>query len=524
MSRFIAVIFLFLSAATYAAPRITIEPIGTYRTGVFDAGAAEIVAYDAGTRRLFVVNAAATTVDVLDIRNPASPQRVATLDASALGASANSVAVKKGLVAVAIEAPIKTDPGLVAFYDARSLRLLKTAPAGALPDMVTFTPDGTAVLVANEGEPNDDYTIDPEGSVTYIDLSRGVAKAKTHQISFTDFNARRAELLEKGVRIFGPNATVAQDLEPEYIAVSEDRRYAWVTLQENNALAKLDLRKVKVDSILSLGSKDHDRPMNAFDASDRDGSINLAFWPVRGLYLPDGIAAYSARGKTYLVTANEGDARDYDGFAEEIRIKDVELDPAVFPDASDLQQDQQIGRLNVTATLGDADADGQYERLFSLGGRSFSIWSADGKLVFDSGRAFEEITGALAAPDFNSDNTENDSFDSRSDNKGPEPEGVVVGEFLGHTYAFIGLERIGGIVVYDVSDPRKPVFQDYHNFRNFLVEAQLEDGSVNPEVGDLGPEGLAFIPWYLSPNFRPLLVVGNEVSGTTTLYEVRLRR
>ena len=196
--------------------------MGTYRTGVFEQGAAEIVAFDAATKRLFVVNAAATTVDVLDASHPDSPQLLATIDASALGGSANSVAVKNGLVAVAIEDEVKTNPGRVAVYDTATLGLRATFAAGALPDMLTFTPDGMAILVANEGEPNDDYSIDPEGSITHIDLSSGLATAVVTQIGFARWNGREDKLRALGVRIYGPGATAAQDLEPEYIAVSAD--------------------------------------------------------------------------------------------------------------------------------------------------------------------------------------------------------------------------------------------------------------------------------------------------------------
>jgi DNA-binding beta-propeller fold protein YncE len=495
--------------------------LGTYHTGIYEQGAAEIVAYDSRTKRVFVVNAAATTVDVLDIRNPAAPTLVATIDASTLGDSANSVAVKDGLVAVAIQAVEKTDPGLVAVYDSSSLQLLKTFPAGALPDMLTFGADGKSIVVANEGEPNDEYTVDPEGSVTYIDLRKGLNKAVVYQIGFGGF--QREALLAKGVRLFGPNASVAQDMEPEYLAFSADGKSVYATLQENNALAKISLKNRKVEAILPLGTKDHGLPQNAFDPSDRDGGIHIGNWPVNGLYLPDSIASYKVNGRTFLVTANEGDSRDYDGFAEEARVKDLALDSTAFPNFATLRADANIGRLTVTRTLGDTDDDGDYDALYALGARSFSIWDENGKQVFDSGSAFENLVAEIAAPDFNSDHAENGTTDTRSDNKGPEPEGVTLGEHKGRTYAFIGLERQSGIVVYDVTNPAKPEFVDYLNHRNFMVDTVLEDGSVNPLAGDLGPEGLVFIDANCSPTSKPLLVVGNEVSGTTTIYELKFR-
>jgi 2',3'-cyclic-nucleotide 2'-phosphodiesterase/3'-nucleotidase/5'-nucleotidase len=509
-----------VAAPSAPAPTATLSVLGTYRTHVFEQGAAEIVAFDAATKRIFVVNAAATTVDVLDASHPDSPQLLATIDASALGGSANSVAVKDGLVAVAIQDEVKTNPGLVAVYDTATLALRATFAAGALPDMLTFTPDGKAILVANEGEPNDDYSVDPEGSVTHIDLSSGLDAAVVTQIGFTKWNGKEDKLRALGVRIYGPGATTAQDLEPEYIAVSADSRTAWVTLQENNAFARIDLPGRIVEGFLPLGTKDHSLAANAFDASDRDARVNVAAWPVRGLYLPDSVAAYTANDKTFLVTANEGDTRDYDTFAEEARVRDLTLDPVVFPNRAALRDVTALGRLNVTNTLGDVDGDGDYDALYSFGGRSFSIWNGDGRLIYDSGSEIERRIAEVAPASFNSDHAANGTFDSRSDNKGPEPEGVAVGEHAGRVYAFIGLERQSGILVYDITDPEKVQFQHYLANRDFSVPTRLADGSTNPAAGDLGPEGLTFVSAANSPTSKPLLIVGNEVSGTTTLYQL----
>ncbi len=503
-------------------PKLSLEVIGEHKTGVFDEGAAEIVAYDPRNMRIFKVNAKAATVDVLDITDPANPTLIKTIDAAALGGGANSVAVHDDLVAVAIENGDKQVPGVVAFYDAANLSLLNSVKVGALPDMLTFSPNGRYVLVANEGEPNDDYTVDPEGSVSIIDLEQGVQNPVVATADFRRFNGMEAKLRAEGVRIFGPGASAAQDLEPEYITVSRNSRFAWATLQEANALALIDIKHAEVVELQPLGSKDHSLPGNELDASDRDGGINLANRPVKGLYMPDSIASYRFRGRTYLVTANEGDSRDYDGYSEEMRVKDLVLDPIAFPNAAELQENDVIGRLKTTTANGDLDGDGDFDEIYAYGARSFSIRDARGRLVYDSGSDFEKITAQRSPLDFNSNNDENDSFDSRSDDKGPEPEGVALGRIKGRTFAFIGLERVGGVMVYDVTNPYRVRFVDYVNNRNFNVEAQLPDGSVNPEVGDLGPEGLVFVAAEHSQTGTPLLVVGNEVSGTTTVYRIDL--
>ncbi len=518
---------------------IELNVLGSYASGIFDESAAEIVAHDPANQRLFVINANDSTVDVLDIQDPEQPVKLGTIDATAEGATANSVAVYGDLVAVAIEAEVKQDNGKVVFYNSTDLNKVGEVEVGALPDMVTFTRDGQKLLVANEGEPNDDYTVDPEGSVSIIDIANGVASATVTTAGFAGFNDQQAALMEQGLRVFGPGASLAEDMEPEYIAVSIDDTKAWVALQENNAVAELDIAAGEITAIVPLGFKDHSLIGNELDASNRDGGINIRNWPVKGMYQPDAITSYGFNGKTYYITANEGDSRDYDGFSEEFRVADLMLDGTAFPDAAELQEDANLGRLNVTSTLGFGDTcdpsdpanvslvEGEYDKsyvenncvyseLYAYGARSFSIWSEDGKRVFDSGSEFERITASLIPDNFNGQNDEN-SFDNRSDDKGPEPEAVTVGIINGQTFAFIGLERVGGLMVYNVTNPQNPQFVQYLNNRDFSVSQEdLEAGMA----GDLGPEGLAFIAADDSPNGKPMLAVGNEVSGTTTLFGI----
>ncbi|NDJ16381.1 bifunctional metallophosphatase/5'-nucleotidase [Myxacorys almedinensis A] len=496
------------------APEFTDRQSALRKIGTLAGTGAEISAYDAGTQRLFVV-AGGTTVEVLDLSNPSRPTLVQTLDLSAYGAGANSVAVSDGRVAIAVAATVSTDPGQVVFFDADGA-VQGAVTVGALPDMVTFTPDGTHVLVANEGEPNSynqPDSVDPVGSISIINLANGIANATVNTAGFERFNGLKAELQAKGVRIFGPNATVAQDLEPEYITVSDDNKTAWVSLQENNAIAVVDIASASVTDILPLGLKDHSAPGNGLDPSDRDDGINIRNQPVFGLYQPDAISNFTVNGTTYLITANEGDARDYTGFSEEVRIGDSSyaLDPTVFPNAADLKQNANLGRLLATNATGDLNGDGLFERIEVFGGRSFSIRDTSGNLVFDSGDQFEQITAAALPANFNSDNSEN-NFDNRSDNKGPEPEAVTVAAIDNRFYAFIGLERVGGILVYEVTNPSNPAFIEYLNPRDF---------SVDPTSGntDSGPEGLTFISANTSPNGKPLLVVTNEVSNTTSIFE-----
>ncbi|GCL50248.1 protein of unknown function DUF1555 [Microcystis aeruginosa NIES-3804] len=462
---------------------------------------AEIPAYDPASRRLFVTGPN-NRLDIADISNPASPIRLPSIDLSPYGAGVNSVAIKNGIVAVAMEASTITNNGSVVFFNTNGV-FQNQVTVGALPDMLTFTPDGNRVLVANEGEARG--AINPNGSVSVIDLSTGVLNATVNTATFTSFNGQENTLRNQGVRIF-PGQTVSQDVEPEYITVSDDGTTAWVSLQENNAVAVVDVANAQVTSIVPLGAKNFNAPGNGLDPSDRDGGVNINNWPVFGLYQPDTIATFTIAGQTYLITANEGDTRD-----EARRVSSLTLDPNVFPNAAELQLAQNLGRLDVSSIDGRND-QGQYSQLFAYGGRSFSIWNVTNGLsqVFDSGDDFEQILAAFSATPltpsiFNSDGTPS-SFDSRSDNRGPEPEGLAVGTVGNRLYTFVGIERAGGFMVYDITNPSHPFFVDYIN---------------DWQLGDISPEGLLFIPAADSPNGTPLLIVANEVSRNLAIYSIK---
>lgn len=499
--------------SSMAVAQVDLQPIGRYETGVYADGAAEINAHDPGTQRLFVTNGATGALDVLDISDPTAPTFLFAIDLAPYGAGANSVAVHGGIVAAAVEADVKTDLGKAVFFDTDG-NYISEVTVGALPDMITFTPNGRYVLVANEGEPNDDYTIDPEGSVSVIDLSGGVAGVGPGNVGTAGFEHYNNANLSPSVRIFGPGATVAQDVEPEFITVSDNSRWAWVTLQENNAMGVIHIPTANVVALKGLGFKRHNRPGNGFDASNEDGAINIQNWPVRGMYQPDTIASYSRWGIPFLVMANEGDARDYAGFSEETRIGDLTLDPTRFPNAAVLQDDANLGRLKTSTTIGDTDGDGDVDRLYAYGARSFSIRLPGGTVVFDSADELEQLTALAHPDDFNSDDEENGSFDDRSDDKGPEPEGLAVGRIGHRVYAFVGLERISGIATYDITNPFDAFLVDYVSTRDFAGDP------VTLTAGDMSPEGLKFISAADSPTGEPLLAVSYEVSGTTTMFSI----
>jgi DNA-binding beta-propeller fold protein YncE len=546
---------------------ISISVEGRSASQGFDESAAEVVAHDATAGRIFTVNAKSGKVDVFAASSAAqlasisAPQQSIDLAAMlvannvvgsvGLVGDANSVSVYGNMVAVAVEANPKTDSGWVVFLDATTLAFQRAVQVGALPDMLVFTPDGTKLLVANEGEPNVGYTIDPEGSVSVIRLS----DYSVATIGFSDFNVgglRNSELPSAKMLIAGVGAaggaTLAKDLEPEYIAVRPDGLEAYVTLQEANAIAVLNLVNNTVTKIIGLGFKDHTIPGNEFDASQQDG-VNLKTWPVLGAYMPDSIAAYTVGGRTFLVTANEGDSREdwLNGMADtgsetakklaceaagyyykdkcrdELSLRDSL--PSGFTLSTELdalKTDTTLGRLKFSYHATKAKNGGTVSKLYAYGARSFSIWDAQtGERVYDSGNDFERITANRYGSLFNQDHSGILSGDKRSNSKGPEPEGLAIGEINGRTYAFVGLERMGGVMVYDITNPNAATFQQYLNNRDVTVAPNA--AAVNPGSSDLGPEALAFVSGSKSPDGVPRLIVGNEVSGTTTVYKVNVR-
>lgn len=915
----------------------------TQRPTVYDGSAAESVTYDPTSRTAIVTDARANRISYINMSNPALPVLVRDISMATYGAGVNSVAARNGLVAVAMEDAVKSNPGRVVFFD-MSGNFRSVVTVGALPDMLTFTPNGQRVVVCNEGEPENNYTADPEGSVSIINVTNPTAPT-VQTVTFTSLNGRQDSLRAMGVRIYGLNASVAQDLEPEYAAISADGSTAYVTLQENNAIAVIDINNATLVRVVALGFKDYSRglprstnftwrnrpvlgttpagqtinlggfsglwfegfgadtnkvrflthpdrgpngepttvrgltrrpfalpnfqcevvrfeldrtagtftilnrigltradgttpisglpnlqaaaqglaytdelpidlngndlpndpfgadlegisvdasgtwwmvdeyrpaiynftntgrlidryvpagtaasvnaaqgtfgnealpavyakrranrgfeacaiegdilyafiqssiddpdnatdatskaspwcrilafntvtkqvvgeylyPMfekfgscdkigdavslgggkffvverddatglsarkyifeinlrgatnlqnaaallpqgktwesmtfaelaaigvrpvkkaksvylpgigygsvdkvegiarinastfavindndfgvggsvlpsppngsitvnpsadpilglitfdvpNGLDAGDRDNAagsganIKIANYPVFGMYQPDAISALTIGTTTVLVTANEGDAREWGTFVEEARAGAATyvVDPDLLTAWPGLKTNQLLGRLNVVTNLGDIDADGDFDEIYTLGGRSFSVWNTDGNLLFDSGSEFETRLAALYPSNFNTGHTTN-ALDDRSDNKGPEPEAIAAAMINDSAYVFVGLERIGGVFMYNITNPTNGRFVDYLNARNFSITPSLANVD-NATVGDLGPEVLIHVPATESPVSGDMLLVSNEVSGTLSAFGLRVPR
>lgn len=501
-------------AAPVPSNQISLNYIGSFDPSGNNNSSTEIVVHDPTTQKLFTISSLTDVFDIINFANPLAPSVINTVNMAPYG-GITSIAVKNGLVAVA--SPNGTNAqqnGSVVFFDING-NFLKQVTVGVLPDMITFTPDGTKVMTANEGEPNDAYTVDPEGSISIIDISGGInnlTQSNVTTLGFTGYNSQEAAFISSGGRKVKSTSTLAQDLEPEYIAISPDSQKAWVSCQENNGIIEVNLSNNTLGNIWGLGKKDMSLPGNGFDASDNNGEILIANWPVKAYYNPDAMASFKVGNTNYLVTANEGDEKDLGGFSERTTVgaNGYTLDSTIFPNASVLKASHNLGRFRVTNVNGNTDGDADFEEIHALGARSFSIFNADTKqIVYDSGDRFERYIAANHPLIFNADNEANGAK-NRSRAKGPEPEGVTLGTIAGQTFAFITLERTGGVMVYNVTNPNNVTFVDYKHSR-----------STSAFGGDNGPEGIIYIAPENTTTNKGYIIVANEISGTLSMYEVQ---
>ena len=503
----VTVVCSLAAPAAATADPISLSVVG--RTPALGEERSEIAAFHTGTNRLFVTNDFSDRLDVYTLGPTGSPTPAGSISFTSGGAPATgsptSVDVSRsGLVAVSLAASPTTDPGKIAYYDAASLAPLGTTTAGALPDMVTFTHSGRYLLAANEGEPAG--AVDPDGSVTVVRLEDFTLGGPLPSRTVKTATFGGVPAVNDPRSFTGSNA---RDFEPEYITRAIGDRRAYVSIQDANAVGVLDIPRAKFTKVQGLGYKKHVLGANALDPSDTDGVVSLRSYPnVLGMYQPDALAAYrlTVRGKpvTFVATANEGDARA----GEDTRVSALPggLDPASFPAPTPWTSNTELGRLNVSNIMGNTDADPQYEKLYAFGGRSMSILDDDAEIVFDTGSELESYAKLNDLANFNKSNSASSAADNRSDDKGPEPEGIAVGSVNGRLYSFVAAERSGGLYVYD-------------------LEANGPGGAklvayINTRPTDLGPEGVRFVRGPQSPTGRPLVIVSHEISGTVTIFEV----
>ena len=514
---------IFIKDNDYQAPSpsnaLNLTLLTSFSNGTVGTNSAEIVAFDADVDRLYIANSIAAKLDIVNFANPAAPVLISSISTTPYG-NINSVVAHDSIVALAIENINPQLNGSVVFLDYNG-NFLSQVTVGAMPDMITFNKNYTKILTANEGEPNAAYTVDPEGSVSVVDLTPGIANltnANVTTIGLTSFNGQQVALVAQGIRIFSTSASVAQDLEPEYITISDDNTKAYVGIQEANALLTIDLTNNTIISLAALGYSPYGTGSNnALDASDQSGAILITGdLPIKGAYMPDALSFGTIGGQGYIFTANEGDSREFGTVVDANRINSTtfaNLDPIAFPDASILKNSKFLGRLSALKYSGDTDGDGDYDELHVMSGRSFSIRNATtGALVYDSKDLIEQLIAnhPTFAAIFNASNsTGTPSLKNRSDDKGPEVEGIYFQTINGKPYVFLALERIGGVMVFNVENPSSPVFVAYRNNRSTTLSGP-----------DLGAEGIVTIPAAISPNGNDIVILANEVSSTLSIYQV----
>lgn len=480
-----------------------------------DGGVAEIVTYNKDDKIFYVVSGVTQSIDLVKINSDGSTERKKRIEIGEILEDKNinagdmtsvSYSDEKNLLAVAVQDEDYKNNGHIVILD-KDGNYKEAYECGVQPDMVTFTKDGKYIISADEGEPREGYDngIDPKGSVTIINVE-GKSTIKV------EFNINRVEALNNGV-LLKKDSNPAEDLEPEYIAISDDNKTAFVSLQENNAIASIDIESGNINYVKGLGFIDHSVEGNEIDAvggKGKNAKIDIKNDNFLGTPMPDGIAFLSKNGKDYILTANEGDAREW----RKKKNKYENTKSKKFDEKADKK----------TEYLDNDKTDGLDEnKIYLLGGRSFSIYDASNLAkVYNSGSDFEKITARIFPDFFNTSNDEDkgpDELDARSNKKGPEAENIAVLNIKDKTYAIVGLERISGIMIYDITDPSNPVYKDYFNNRIFIKSVNDKEEIGLEKRGNIGPEGLCAIEAKDSPTGKPIVLVANEVSGTVQVIE-----
>ncbi len=504
-------------------------------------GSAEIATYHAGSKRIFATNGVKNTIDIFDISDVANPKKVGSVELSPYGNDVTSVASGKDVVVAVVHVSEKfsatgvptTSNGKIVVFDTTGKVLSSPDVLGVLPDSVTFAPNGTTALVAIEGQPvcakddpataakeDADYTkaSDPVGGVTVVDLSNPAAPV----LEFAGFDQFTvSEMRAKGIAVSSVINNVSKDFEPEFVTAI-DNDYAYVTIQEANAIGRLNIQTATFESITRAFESKHSRV--ARDTSDRDGGAGpRTYANVVGASQPDGIAGFKMGSGYYFVTANEGDAREYTCLNDDLRGAALKVDPRRFPDWKTLSGSAALGRAKVNPTMGDKDGDGDIDTIHLRGSNSMTMYR-NGLVIWDSGDLLDQIQiAAFGVANINGSHslssdksTVNYVGQDRSDDKGAEPEGVAVGMVGDRRIAVLGLERMTALAVFDITQPRSPVFIEW---------LQMLPTKATPakDVKHWSPEGIVFVAADKSPSGKALIITSYELSGSLSIHQIEPR-
>lgn len=514
---------------------LSLQQTGRYDSGITnaDGGVIEIVDYNNQTGWAYAVNGQSGKLVAIALKDIESKDKVDLLDGNDIDIKSivekadssfvygdmTSVSVSHDgkYLALAIQAANYKDNGRVALfecYEDGTIGFLRIIEVGVQPDMVVYTNDDTQILTANEGEPRNGYTstdpngytsTDPKGTVSIINTKTFEA----NHVGFEAFDRQEArqKLVDQGI-VIKKGTKPSEDFEPEYIAVSDTKAY--ITLQENNAIAIIDLKTQKIESVMSVGYEDYSKVSVDIDKKDEKYAPQT-YNSLRGIRMPDALSVYTVDGVDYIVTANEGDSRKWGDYTneKEVNFRKGETSP------TEKITSENSGLTGKVVFFDSSDYDGlDNDKDYLFGGRSSTIFKVEGntmKEVFTTGNDFEAVTAKYIPDHFNCSNN-GITIDDRSGKKGPESESVTIGKIGEKTFAFVGLERVGGVVVYDITTPEKATYVNYINSRDFTSDI----------AGDDSPEGMKFISSEQSKTGEPQLLVAYEVSGTLGAYDLTL--
>jgi hypothetical protein len=504
-------------------------------------GSHEIATFHAGSKRVFATNGVKNAIDIYDISDVASPKKVGSVALSSYGNDVTSVAAGKDVVVAVVNVSDKfsatgvptTTNGKIVVFDTNGKVLSSPDVLGVLPDSVTFAPNGTTALVAIEAQPvcakddpataakeDTDYSkaSDPVGGVTVVDLSNPASPV----LRFAGFDQFSIfEMRAKGIAVSSVVNNVSKDFEPEFVTAI-DNNYAYVTIQEANAIGKLNIGSATFESISRAFESKVSRV--ARDTSDRDaGAGPRTYTNVVGASQPDAIAGFTIGAGQYFVTANEGDAREYTCLNDDLRGSALKVDARRFPDWSILSGSAALGRAKVNPTIGDKDGDGDIDTIHLRGSNSMTMYR-NGIVIWDSAELLDQIqTKAFGVTNINGSHslssdksTMNYVGQDRSDDKGSEPEGVAVGMVGNRRIAILGLERMTALAIFDITQPRNPVFQEW---------LQMLPTKATPakDVKHWSPEGIVFVPADKSPSGKALVITSYELSGSLSIHQIEPR-
>ena len=501
----------------------------------------EISTYHAGSKRIFATNGVKNSIDIFDISDVANPKKIDSISLERYGNDVTSVAAGRDVVVAAVlvtetfsATGVPTTPnGKIVVFDTNGTFLSATDILGVLPDSVTFAPDGTTALVAIEGQPvcakddpattekeSTDYSkaSDPVGGVSVVDLTDPTAPV----VRFAGFDQFTVEEMRaKGLAVSSVVDDVSKDFEPEFVTAA-DNKTAYVTIQEANAIGKLNIETATFESITrAFESK---LSNTARDTSDKDsGAGPRNYRNVVGASQPDAIASFKVGSGHYFLTANEGDAREYTCLNDDLRAASLIVDPKRFGDWTTLSGTADLGRAKVNPNIGDKDGDGDIDTIHLRGSNSMTMYR-NGYAYWDSGDLLNQIqTQAFGVANINGSHsyskdlsTMNYVGQDRSDDKGAEPEGVALGMVGDRRIAILGLERMTALAIFDITRPLEPVFQEW---------LQMLPTKATPaaDVKHWSPEGIVFVPADKSPSGKALIITSYELSGSLSIHEIEPR-